>query len=147
MQSYIEEESEVTMKSDEDFLVSTPDQPIPYYNEKLFDIIGNIFKVKPSELTSKIPEQLIDRILLSTSSHGRYNIAVTTNGTHYFMGYPDANYMKQLAAILTLWNERSIFPVTFLTMTEMEDNTGCEIERLNQMTEEVREIFKMLTTG
>lgn len=32
-------------------------------------------------------------------------------------------------------------------MNEMEDNTGCEIERLNQLTQDVRDIFKMLTTG
>lgn len=60
MQTYYEDDSEVAMKSDEDFLIFTPGQPIPYYNERLYDVIGNIFKVKPSELTSKIPEPLID---------------------------------------------------------------------------------------
>lgn len=89
MQSYVDDETEAVMKSDEDFLVHTANQPIPYYNQKLYDIIENIFKVKPSELTSKIPEILIDRILLSTTSQGRYNIAVTSSGMHYFMGYPD----------------------------------------------------------
>ena len=57
------------------------------------------------------------------------------------MGYPDSNFLAQMTAILTLWNERSIFPVTFVTMHEMEDNTGCEIERLNQLTQDVRDIF------
>lgn len=90
MQAYIEEdESEVLMKTDEDFLVYTPNQPIPYYNEKLFDIIENILKVKPSELTNKIPENLIDSIILSSSKAGKYNIAVASSGAHYFMGYPD----------------------------------------------------------
>lgn len=60
MQAYVEDDSEVAMKCDEDFLIFTPNQPIQYYNEKLYDVIGNIFKVKPSELTNKIPEQLID---------------------------------------------------------------------------------------
>lgn len=112
------------MSRDEEFLIHTPSQPISYYNEKLFDIISNIFKVKPSELTSKIPEGLIDKLLLSTKSNGRYNIDVTAEGAHYFMGYPDCNFMHQLTAILTLWNERLIFPVTYLTMSEMEDNTA-----------------------
>lgn len=31
-------------------------------------------------------------------------------------------------------------------MTEMDDNTGCEIERLNQTTDDVRDMFKMLST-
>lgn len=43
MQAYIEEEeSEADMKCDEDFLTYTPDQPIAYYNVKLYDIIENI---------------------------------------------------------------------------------------------------------
>lgn len=135
------------MKCDEDFLVYTPNQPIKYYNEKLFDIVGNIFKVKPSELTSKIPENLIDSILLSNKSSGKYNITVTHDGMHYFMGYPDWNCIKQMVAILTLWNERIIFPVTFLTMSDMEDNTAGEIERLNQITEDVRDMFRLLSSG
>jgi len=146
MQAYLEEENEVVMKCDEDFLIYTPNQPIGYYNIKLYDIIENIFKVKPSELTNKIPEELIDRIILSTGSNERYNIAVTDEGVHYFMGYPNSNFLCQLTAILTLWHERSIFPVTFLAMPEMEDNTGCEIERLNLLTQDVREIFKQLST-
>lgn len=144
MQTYIDGEGESPMSSSEEFLIHTPTQPIPYYNEKLFDIIGNIFKVKPSELTSKIPESIIDRILLSTKSNGRYNIELTSEGAHYFMGYPDCNFMHQLTAILTLWNDRLIFPVTYLTMSEMEDNTALEIERLNQLTEEVNDVFKSI---
>jgi hypothetical protein len=89
MQSYIDGEGEASMKCDEDFLVFTPNQPIKYYNQKLFDIIHNIFKGKPSDLTSKIPENLIDSILLSTHSSGKYNIKVTHDSMHYFMGYPD----------------------------------------------------------
>jgi hypothetical protein len=92
MQSYIEGEGEASMKCDEDFLVYTPNQPIPYYNEKLFDIIGNIFKVQPSELTAKIPEKLIDFMVLSAKSSSKYNIAMTPDGTHYFMGFPDGNF-------------------------------------------------------
>ena len=52
-----------------------------------------------------------------------------------------------MVAILTLWNERFIFPVTFLTMSDMEDNTAGEIERLNQLTEDVRDMFKLLSSG
>ena len=147
MQSYIEGEGEASMKCDEDFLVYTPNQPIPYYNEKLFDIIGNIFKVQPSELTAKIPEKLIDFMVLSAKSSSKYNIAMTPDGTHYFMGFPDGNFWKQITAILTLWNERLIFPVTFLTMPEMDDNTGGEIERLNQLTDDVVNVFKMITSA
>jgi hypothetical protein len=147
MQSYVDDEIEAAMKIDEEMLFYTPEQSIPYFNQKLYDIIENIFKVKPSELTSKIPEQLLDWILLSTNWVGKYNIDVTSNGTHYFMGYPDWNYMRQLSSIFTLWNERSIFPVTFLAMSEMEDNTGWEIERLNALTDDVRDIFKMLSSG
>lgn len=146
MQTYIEGEGEASPCRDEEFMIHTPSQPIQYYNEKLFDIIGNIFKVKPSELTCKIPETLIDTILLSTKSNGRYNIDVTAEGAHYFMGYPDCNFMKQLTAILTLWNERLIFPVTYLTMSEMEDDTAMEIERLNTLTDEVNDVFKSIST-
>lgn len=89
MQTYVDDETEAVLKFSEDFLVYTPNQPIPYFNQKLYDIIENTFKVKPSELTSKIPEQLIDTILLSVNNQGHYNIAVTSNGTHYFMGFPD----------------------------------------------------------
>lgn len=113
---------------------------------KLYDIIENILKVKPSELTNKIPENLIDCIILSTNADGKYNISVTDEGAHYFMGYPGANYLAQMTAILTLWHERSIFPVTFVTMSEMEDNTSCEIERLNQLTVDVRDIFLHLSS-
>lgn len=119
MQTYVDDEYDAAMKCDEDFLIFTPTQPIPYYNKKLHDIIENIFKVKPSEVTSKIPEQLIDKILLSVSKSGTYNIAVTDEGAHYFIGYPDWDFMKQLTSILTLWNERWIFPVTFLTMSDI----------------------------
>ena len=147
MQTYVDDEYDAAMKCDEDFLIFTPTQPIPYYNKKLHDIIENIFKVKPSEVTSKIPEQLIDKILLSVSKSGTYNIAVTDEGAHYFIGYPDWDFMKQLTSILTLWNERWIFPVTFLTMSDMEDNTGLEIERLNLITQDVRDIFKLISTS
>ena len=147
MQTYVDDEYDAAMKCDEDFLIFTPTQPIPYYNKKLHDIIENIFKVKPSEVTNKIPEQLIDKILLSVSKSGTYNIAVTDEGAHYFIGYPDWDFMKQLTSILTLWNERWIFPVTFLTMSDMEDNTGLEIERLNSITQDVRDIFKLISTS
>lgn len=148
MQSYIQDDAEAAMKfEEEDFWTYTPNQPIPYYNEKLFDIVGNIFNVKPSELIIKIPEKLIDAILMDKSSDRRYNISATNSGAHYFMGYPNGNLLKQLWAILTLWNERAIFPVTFLAMSEMEDNTGWEIERLNTLTDDVRDIFKMLSSG
>lgn len=89
MQTYVDDEYDASMKCDEDFLIFEPNQPIPYFNKKLFDIIENIFKVKPSEVTSKIPEQLIDKILLSVCKPGAYNIAVTDEGAHYFIGYPD----------------------------------------------------------
>lgn len=32
-------------------------------------------------------------------------------------------------------------------MTEMEDNTGLEIERLNLLTQDVRDIFKLISTS
>lgn len=135
------------MKSDEDFLTYTPNQPIPYYNVKIYSLLENIFKWKHPEITTKIPEQLLDSFLLSVNSPKRYNISITDEGAHYFMGYPDWNYLAQMAAILTLWNERSIFPVTFVTMSELDDNTYCEIERLNSLTQEVRELFANLTSS
>ena len=55
--------------------------------------------------------------------------------------------MLQLTVVLTLWNKKAQFPITFASLDGFTDETLLQIESLNKLTPLVHDVFLHLATN
>lgn len=113
----------------------------PRLSNKIYEIVKDIFsKNSLDKFSSEFIESMI-----SEKENFNINISLSLNDNkYYYKGYPSGNYIKLFCKILELWHSHGSFPINFIKIEGLNDQTMNIIEMLNSQTSQLINIFNFI---
>ena len=108
---------------------------------KLYSIITSILKNPGSKILTAFGKPFIDDLITRTSYPKSMNI-VAVDGDQYFCGYPDGDFIFQVANVLEYWGKKGSFPICFVAETYFEDETPKILDSLKVYDKEIKRIIE-----
>lgn len=69
---------------------------------------------------------------------------IINDNKYYFRGYPSGNMLKIFCKILEMWHNNGSFPINFIKVEGLKDQTASIVELLNTQNSTVNFIFNFL---
>eukprot|EP01022_Parablepharisma_sp_SALTPOND_P008381 TRINITY_DN135825_c0_g1_i1.p3 TRINITY_DN135825_c0_g1~~TRINITY_DN135825_c0_g1_i1.p3 ORF type:complete len:297 (-),score=32.02 TRINITY_DN135825_c0_g1_i1:5049-5864(-) len=110
----------------------------------LYHSILSILKNPLSKSMTVLGEAFVADLILRTSKPKALNVA-EIEGKQTFYGYPDNDFVYQIATVLHLWAVKGKFPIHFVHETFFADQTPIILESLNIFTEEIKAVDELLS--
>lgn len=92
-------------------------------SETLIETVKKSFESKTEDFKKVFNTEFIDHMIASIQLPGSVNIKQEGPQQFSFMGFPNSDYFKQIAIVLTLWNKKAQFPIDFTPIEGFTDET------------------------
>jgi len=108
---------------------------------KLYIHFVSVLKDTQSKTFTSLGKNLAQDLILRTNEAKILNFK-DIEGTFYFWGYPEGNFIYQFTTIFEHWAKQGSFPIRFLPETSFTDYTDIVIESLNIHTKGIQSILE-----